>query len=349
MPVEKEQWAVLADNLPATLVTNQPDTGLKPDATPSCTGIDPDTGGYLTYKSSCPSKDPSGGTIAKTVTIGAVVYSQYYSRLWLKNATSTNRLQWGAPNQYNLFLAQGIGEYDFNEDATAILKFMPFGGDKMAVFKSTGAYIVGNANAHSGRFTFSDIIQEAPIAAAANAVELDGIVYFNNTTGLFALLPDGRTIELSEPIRDLFTGSTISPAALTCDYKKKWVILGSALVYDTRNKKLFRYSGSTFAYQTRALSVKTQNAVSVEAVVFEFVRTAETTVTLKFRLKYDDRDWSEEYEVPIVYERGAHQHAWYHVSGPDTGKNVQLQISSFPSTVKLRRILARYTEQQTDS
>ena len=221
---------------------------------------------------------------------------------------------------------------------------LPLDGGTMAVFKSTGAYIIQNASDQGGSFRWGGLIQEAKIAAATHAVELNGTAYVSNTDGLFALKGDGTVEELSLPVR----GEVTAAYALTTDYQRQRIILGSLYALDLASQRWLKYSGSDFHFETRALRGEDGRQVAVDAVRFEYDRTAETTVTLSYDWRVEERDWQTVEKVPLPYGRGTHNEIDDSIRDPDTGQNFQLRLADIPSTVKLRRIWVRVAEWGTN-
>jgi hypothetical protein len=348
MPQDRHEWAILVDALPPTLVTNAPATALKSNETPAATGLDMTAEGYLKTGSI-----PTGTTrVVKTYTSvstpGATPaesadYEWHYNRLWRISGAS---LIYGAPRYTAAYLRQGAGVMDFNEDANSILKIMPIGNGGLAVFKATGAYLIRNASDQGGNFERSDFLQEALISTATHAVELDGAVYFINTNGVFVMEPGGAVKELSYPLK----GSLPTAAAMTADYANRYVIVGATHAYDVKAQRWFKYSGTTFSYQTRAFRQVDADGratgwpVAVNRVDFEYdLASGASDEVIKFKTQCEDRDWSDEYEVQVVNERGDHKRVGLDIE-PDTCREFSLKLTELAAEIKIKRIHIRYVQ-----
>ena len=329
MATRGQGWLEISGDMPPTLVTNAAPTDLKASQTPAATGLSVTAEGYMQTGTI-----PTGITrVAKSYTISAVDYNWYYDRLW--RASSANLLYY-APHYTTVALAQDKGELEFNDDAQSIVTFLPVGNTGLVVFKSTGAYIVPNANSYGGKFQTSEFIQEAKLATATHAAELDGVVYFCSGTNVYAITADGRMTEISFPVR-----GDVTAAAITIDYLNKYVIVGTTHAYDVNTKRWFQYSGSTFSFDTRALRQKDYAPFAVDRVGFVFDSTASGLVEIKFKTRVEDRDWSEEYVLSVASgERGQDQ--WKEFDFPaENGREFQLKITALPSALKIKSIQVR--------
>ena len=329
-------WMMLAGGFPPTLVTNAPSTDLKPAQTPAATGIDATAEGYLKTGTM-----PAAVTkVTKTYTVGGVVYTWYYDRMWkISGAT----LIYGAPDYTDLYLAQEEGLIDFNEDTKDVLAFLPIGTDGLAVFKESGAYIIQNASDRQGRFRVGDFMQEAKIGTATHAAEMDGTVYFCSGTNVYAMTANGQTQEISFPVR-----GQITAAAVTTDPLGKYVIIGSTHAYDVNTKRWFQYSGSTFAYTSPALKQRSGEPFAVDKIGFSFDKTATNPVELKFQTRCESRDWELEQTVTIETGRGGDE--FIAVTGPaQNTRSFQVRVTALASTVKLKTIMILASKFEMDN
>jgi len=333
---EPRSWEVLADKLPPDIVTNLPATALSTGQTPDATGMNCLSEGYIHV-----GVIPTATTrIVKTYTIGSDTYELHYNRLW---RLSTNTIIWNAPEYTTVYLPQGKGSFTFSEDSQTIIKMMPIGAAGLIFFKSTGAYILQNAADPDANWSFSDLIQEANISTATHCVELDGLVYFANNSGLYSIDVSGKVTDLSYQYR-----ANITAAAVTAQYEDKLIIIGDTHAYNTKSKKIFKYSGSTFEFVSRSLQSADGNQFSVDDVIFEIYRSATSDKTLKFITRVEARDWSKEYELLVPYKRGSHENVHWPISA-DTGRSFQLKITSLDSTIKIKRILVRVSHYSAES
>lgn len=334
MPVGQWTWVTLAEGFPPSLVTNRPKTQLEPNQTPYAVGLSISDEGFIV-----------GGTIptattriVKSYTIGSDTYEWHYHRLWRLNASSSI-VHYGAPVYTATYYRQGRGEIDFNEDTPVFLKMLPIGQTGMIFLKSTGAFIVPNAADEQANFIYSDLIQEAKISTATHAIELDGIVYVANTSGVYAIDINANVTEISEPIR-----GQITPAAITADYRNKYVIVGTSYVYDVNYKRWLYYSGSTFQYDSPRLRASEQTTpLAVRDIAFDFDWASgvddETLVSLEFAYQTEDRGWSETQGLNVRKTREQHVHVHQRIA-PDSGREWQMRVVTLPSQLKLKRIAA---------
>lgn len=339
-----DKWSLLGDGFPPTLNTNSPAVTLKPNETPSCTGISVTDEGYIKAGTI-----PSGTTrIVKTYSIGSTTYTWYYNRLWL---ASSGNLVIGAPDYTGIYFKQRQGGIDFPDDTNNIIVLHPIGATALIVFKSTGAYIVPEANDRTGAFMIrgtTEFVQEAKITTSGHSVELDGVVYFCNTDGVFAIDASSQMKELSFPIR-----GTITPAAMTADYKNKLIIVGTTHCYDVNNKRWFKYSGSTFVYQSPSIRNDDGSPFTADRVAFEVLfasgTTDDTLANIAFQYQVEDRPWSTEQTLEIPYTRGAQVFADCDLQEAEVGRDFKIRINSMSTCLSVKRILVRSDRYSTES
>ncbi len=336
---ESYSWVKLTGDTPG-YVTNVPETLLDETQTPNATGLDMTTPGYLKSGTI-----PTGtARIAKTYTVGATVYNLYYRRLW---RTTGSQIIYGAPDYTAVYLPQGRGWIDKNESTNDFITFLPIGNNGLIFFKTDGAYIMSNADSESANFSMSDFIQEAHIATTGYACELDGVVYFANSDGFFAIDAAGSVVELSEPIRGNITAATI-----TADYESKYLMIGTAMAYRVTDKKFFKYSGSTFLYESRKLHNRDNSILAVSSIDFEFDKTSTTQGNITLQINTAERGYGNKtYTLPVRPVRGDEEHASINVPA-ENGLSWQMKITALPSNLKIKNIWARvknYTPESRDS
>ena len=339
---ENGSWVQIAGEFPPKLVTNNPSRKLEMGDTPNCTGISPTDEGYMAT-STIPSVD---ARTVRSYTVGGNAYEWHYDRLW---RFSQSQVIYGAPNYTDVYLPQGAGYFDLNDlDGTTdpILKMLPFGGNAMAFMRAGGTHIVGNADNQSASFNAGNLIEEAKIANATHAVELDGDIYYVNSDGFYLLKAGGDIEDIGFDV-----SGTITPAAVTADYNKKLIRIGNTHIYDVKLKKFFKYSGSTFVYETPEFSID-NDGVTVTDVEFHYDKTSNGYAELKFMTQFEERGYGLEEVIPLESQiRGEEQSAHYQVV-PDTGKTFQLKVTQLPSNIKLTGIfiyLEGYTPESRDS
>jgi len=277
--------------LPSTLNTTMPPTDLSPVETPDCYGLNIEKDGRIA-KGTIPS---GTARVAKTLTISATTYYWHYNRAW---RFSTTNLIFGAPNYNDVYYPQKFGKITLAEDANNILAIVPFGQNQMCIAKSTGCYILSNCADHDGRFERSDLIQELAVPAATKITELDGAIFVSNANGLF-MYRDGETHELTRPVRDGLTN--FASKVLTIDYSKKRIICGTTFVYDVAAKKIFRYSTTKFRFTSRQFHLPDYAPIAVDRFLFVIEHGDTGDGELKYQVKFEDGDWSDDYTVPLRY------------------------------------------------
>ena len=275
---------------PATM-----DAGSSPDAY----GINLDTENRLA-KGSIPT---GTARINKTFTVNSNVYDWVYQRLW---RFSTNELIYGAIHYTDSYYKQGIGKIVYDEDAQAIIEILPFGGDSLAIAKSTGAYVLSNLNDTRGEAFWGrgDIIQEIKLATAVNATELDAAAYFSTTDGLYSLSAQGEVTEITRRVRN--TLGSFSNVALTCDYQKKRIIGTAKFVYDVERQKLYDYGTSGFRYTSPDLHAGDYAPIKVTRMHFAVQNASSPLSDQEFTLQFktEERDWEDAERVDILDDRG---------------------------------------------
>lgn len=335
-------WVQIAGEFPPKLVTNKPSRKLEIGETPNCTGINALAEGYM-QTGTIPTVDTRA---VRTYTIGGTDYEWHYKRLW---RFSQSQVIYGAPDYTSVYFPQGDGYEDLNEvdgASVPILKMLPLGGKDMVFLRSTGSHVFINANDIFGRWFVSDYMQEVSIADATHAVELDGDIYFVNTDGFYKLNTNYEVEDIGYAV-----SGDITPAAVTADYNKKLIRIGATHIYDVKNERFLKYSGSTFVYETPELEIDNEG-LTVTEVEFHFDKTANTAVELQFNVQFEERGYLDvPITVSIENQRGDEQTAHIQIP-PDTGKTFQLKITSLPSTIKLTSIwvyLEGYVPESRDS
>lgn len=335
----KPQWVKLVGDTPG-LVTNTPSSALSEDQVPDATGLDMTVPGYL--KSGT---QPTATTLVqKTYTIGANTYYLHYRRLWRGAST---QIIFGAPEYTSVYYPQGKGWIDCTDDSESVMaRPVPIGTSGLIFFKTTGAYILPSADNLGGNFGNPIFTQEVVISDNSYACELDGLVYFVNTNGLFTVDVQGNVKEISLPI-----DGSVTPAAITVDYANKYVNIGSALSYRVSDGKFFKYSGSTFALYSRKLHNRDNTVLTVSEVDFEFDKSSTASGDIKFKYQTEERGYSLEQTLPVNNVRTQKEHAHIKIP-PDTGISWQLQLTAIPSNLKIKAIWVQvegYTQESRDS
>lgn len=341
MPVAQEDRRnVLMEGTPA-LVTNLPAMQLDEDQSPSVSGISATAEGFLT-KGSIPS-----GTARTVKLFGA--YEWHFNRLWrIDNTGTTPVVRYGAPDYTATYYRQHTGDIEMYHSTANALKIMPF-GNSMAIFKSDGGYVINGANSQAGGWEAGDFQQEMNISTATHCVELDGTIYFINGDGLFALKQDGSTEEVSFAVRG---NSAITAAALTVDYDRKFVVIGTTAVYDVNLKRFYDYS-TAFAFTSRRVTDRTNKPFLVSGVTFVYDVTNTNNGTITFEMQVEERGWSNSQTVTVKPEQREDNESYFtKLQGREKGRSFQLRISDMSSNIKIKRIYIPkkdFTQQSMDS
>lgn len=314
--------------LPPGLNTSVPPTDIAADETPDSYNLSLSKDNRIAVGSV-----PTGTTrIAKTTTVSGTSYLWHYRRLWRFSGTD---LYFGAPDYDDVYYAQRLGKIPFAEDAQSIVAIVPFGEDSIFVAKSTGSYVVGNCLDTRALFLKSDIIQEMRCSSASNIVELDGIVYVSNANGVYAYR-NGNVVEVTRKVRD--DVSTYASVALTADYEKKYIIGGTAFVYEPATDKIFKYQASGFRYTSPQKRMPDWRPFGVDRIVFTIEHSDTEDGTLTYQYRIDDDSWSDEFQVLLPY---ADEKYTVVTEGLDNRRNCsrfQVRLTSLSSTKYIREI-----------
>jgi len=319
------QWVVLASQFPATLDTDTNPTELQDGTTPDAYGLALDNDGLL-----FPAAIPTGTSkITKTYTIGTDIWTWYFRRLWRMTGTE---LQFNSPEYTAIYLIQGRGSMSFNEDSNALTTFFPF-LDNMFVAKSTGGYVIPNANSHIGRFERLNIMENMGATNANNAIEMDGKVYASNAGGVYVF--DGqKTTELTAKVQAVI--ASFASQTLTIQQSRRRIVCGTTGVIDSAGN-LFRYIGTTFRFTTRALTSGDMKPFPVKAVSFMVDNPNQVDGTIVFQVR-NDNDWVDPVTLDIKGQSG--QVYWQEkpLDNLPQSRQFQLRIENMDAGIRVRSI-----------
>jgi len=308
-------------------------------STPDAYGLNLDVEGRLAAGSipTGTARIAKSATTVADVTAATADYTWLYDRLW-KIGSTTTQLLYGAPRYDNFYFKQGLGRWDFNEDANAIIAFIPFGGDSLAIGKSTGSYILSGLTDPRGEdfWRRSDIMQEITLATAANATELDDVAYFSNATGLWAFVGPGKVEEITRPIRNSLTGFT--SLALTCDYGKARVIGSTKFVYDAAKKRLYDYNTTGFLWTSPVFHEDAYQPFYCARLVFMLENTAESDKTFQLALKMESEPWRDPDTLDVLWGEGRYSKLEYEIPFNVNVRRLQIKIPAMDSGVRIRAI-----------
>jgi len=347
------EFVRLAGGFPPGLNSLDETTDLEDGFIPSGTGFDLDADGLITKNVTAPT---GTAAVQKTVTldetgirtggVSSVPFLWHHGRLWnitgRTAATASNLLYVGATNYTDRFY-HAREPIAFDEDAQTILKILPFEPDSLFIAKTTGSYVLRNLSDTRTFFQKTDMIQEMRCPAANRIAELDSVIYVTNASGLMAY-QNGQTKEVSRQIR----GTALSGLAVTVDYGKKFVILGTTYVYDVQRDRWFNYDGSTFSFKTRTHRNPDWSPFSVDRLVFGVKNTGSDDARFSYKYKIEDDSWSDAYTVDVLFDEGEYTTKATTLDDRRVARRFQLEITSMDSGISLRDIFLDVQNHQYD-
>ena len=342
-------WLPLATNFPAGLDTQTDPVALQDGFSPDAYGMDIDYPGRLVSGSI-----PTGtAQVAKTYTIGSNVWSEYFDRMWRINTTPTpDTLLYLATGYLGTTAAyeqmvQGRGAVEFADDAQNILTFLP-AGNNMFVAKSTGGYMIFNANTDGDIKRRSDIEEAMKISNKANCNVLDSLAFASNGNGLMAW--DGnRVVEVTANVRrnkDNSLFSYFQNQALLIDPQKRRVIGTGSFVYDMGMKKLFQWGASGFRFTSRVLTDNRsrkglRRPFIADSIAFHIENTTQAVGTIKFQVRRGRNTWEDEEEIPVRWENDSFTRVEKSLENDFISRQFQIRVTSLPSHVHVHAIDVR--------
>lgn len=290
---QQVRWFPLAKAFPSTLVKDVPADRLEDGQTPNAYGLGLDKPGRL-YKGAIVAGDDKwhigtlpgitsfspavfGRSLPDPTTTGRVEY--FHNRMVVWN-TAGDELWWGALGYGQgatgeaPFFSQGRSYLLFRDDATDanITSVIP-SGDDLYVFKPNSLYMVPGFIDPNGRFERRQIRDDVGVAAEANAVEHDGVIYFSHSTGLYAV-SGGQVVEVTYPIRNNL--GNFGAVELKANYSQNRIVGTDKFIYDLNTKGLYDYGTSGFLWTSQSLVTPDFDPLSVMSVAFE-VEWADTS------------------------------------------------------------------------
>lgn len=290
----KLTWYPLAANFPAGLDSDSNPADLKDGMTPDAYGMGIGQAGLL-YRDVIPI---GAAPIKKTYTIATNIWTWFYKRLW---RVVLANLEYNSPEYTAAILYQDIGKLSFDEDAQPIVTFFPALRDSLFVGKSTGGYIVSNADSAGGRFQHGNIEPAMAITTDGNGLSMNQVAYVSNVNGLQAW--DGQTVKnITKNMTSALT--PFQNKTLTQDIQSRYIIGADSFVYDVEADKLFRYDGSGFRFTTRTLATPRDEPIAVKAVGFVVRNPNGTEGSITYQLKGDENAWRNDNVVKVTYTAG---------------------------------------------
>jgi len=317
--------------LPPGLNTTDAAYDLQADESPDCYGLDMDADGFIA-KGTIPT---GTARVAKTVTLSTTNYYWFYNRLWNMNGTT---LTYGANNYEDIFHPDGLSKFVLDEDAQSIIALAPFGKTDLAVVKTTGAYVLSEANDPRGSWHMRPLMFDQALGAAdSNCVAvLDGVLYVGNAKGIMAYTGQ-KTIEVTAKVRNGLTGLT--NLVLTCDYAKNRVYGGGVLAYDPGRKKLYKYSGTAFRYTTRQFHLPSWNPIMVDRISMIVQHNDTTTGRISYQVKWEDDAWSAVFTIQAPFMEDKYTLITESLAEARMVRKVQFRITDIVGAKRIKQIM----------
>jgi len=329
------QWLKIAGDFPPTLNKEDDPTTLKVNETPAAYGIDINKPTLLKAGAV-----PTGTTaLATTYTIDADTYNWWYNRLWRISGT---QVIFGAPEYTATYYEQDIGHIDLPQGTGDLVAIRPLGQTALIAFKADCFFIINNADRDDANFSVTYYNQRIGLDDATHLVELDGVVYVSNTTGLWSIAYNGDVNEITAPVKN-----NVAPFAsqvLTANYAKKWIIGGTTCAYDTLSKRLFDYSTDGFLYTSPTLTMRRKGSENtpfvVDAIALEVVHDDTTGKQITYQTKVNDRDWNTEVVVDLIPEDGTLTRHLIHFDSQRNGRTFAVRFTAMSAGVAIKNIFA---------
>ena len=332
------QIVPLVTEMPPGLNTAVPAADLPPNEIPAGYGFD------LTVDGKVKKGTIATGTsrVQKTNTVSGVPYLWHGHRLWnITNqtaSTASNVLTIGALNYDDVYYPPSTrhNKVHFSEDTQTILALLPLEPDALMVTKTTGSYIIRNISDTRGYFQFSDLRQELAAGAANRAIVINNVAYVGNATDGIMSYDNFRVTEVSRKIRP--TRATVGALAMTADYERNHLILGSTYVYDAAADKWFNYSSSNFRLTSRTLRNPDFSPFCPIELRFAIEHGDTATGSLQYQVKYEDENWSTEFDVPLPYRVGTYTIVPYSLRDSRECRRFAVRITGLSADKYLRQI-----------
>lgn len=341
MPAPKT--ILLAGDFPPTLNTAKPATELKPNETPDSYGFSLLADGKIKKGTV-----PTGTTrIQKAIAITedsvSIPYLWHGNRLWnitdRTASTASTKLTLGALNYNDVFYPPNtrFHKIPFDNDAQTILAILPIEPDALAVLKTTGGYIIRNLSDTRGFFQTTDIRQEFACKSKSTCAIINNILFTGNATDGITSYENYKINEATRPLRP--DRATIGALAMTVDYERQWLILGSTYVLDVTNGKWFNFSGSSFRYTSRQVRNPNLSPFSVNRVIFEIEHGDTTTGKITYQIRHEKSQWSKSYDVRVPYSEEKYTTVSDELESQNSSQRWQIRITDLSATKYIKSIL----------
>jgi len=282
--------------------------------------------------------------LAASKWVAATIY-WHGQRLWRLNSGT---LEMSAKNYDDHFFkpATRLHKIPYTEDGQSLLAILPIEPDALFVTKSTGGYMIRNISDTRGFFQVSDLIQEMAAGAANRAIAIGNVVYVGNATDGIQSYENFKTTEVSRKIRP--TRATVGALAMTADYERKQLILGSSYVYDIAADKWFNFTGSSFRYTTRRLRNPDWSPFSVQRVIFAIEHGDTTNGVLKYQLRHETSTWGTVMTVNLPYQSELYTTVSESLLDNRSSRKWQMRITSLSSGKYIRQIMMETEDYEQD-
>lgn len=325
--IETPDLTILANGFPPTLNTFTKQTELKPDETPDGYGFD------LTVKGLKQGSCPTGTSQSlRTVTLSNTSYYYLYNRAM---RTSAQTIIYGALDYDDVYVPCKDGAMRFDDDSSNVVSFIPLYQDRLLVTKSDGGYIVSNMVDSRTLFLISSKVPQLACSNASYMISVGGVGYVTNSYGLIGT--DGQGFkELSTPIRNNL--SYVQNAALTADFGKQWVIMGTQMVYDAVTERFYRYSGTSFLYTSPKYHLPSYQPFVAERLIFVYEISGDDDGYLTYSIKYDDEDYGQDFNVIFKNDEGQAESLHEDLQNPRRARAMQIKITAISANLTIKEI-----------
>jgi hypothetical protein len=296
------QWMSLAEQFPATLVTEIAPEKLKDGQTPDAYGMGLEKDGVL-YKSAYTDTGSRYSTWTSESTptnapSGITVWKYQWDRMW-GYVYADRTVYYGAYGNYDSYILQSFGKLIADNESSSLTGVHPF-GKNLAIFKSNYFYHVPNADDTSANFRIY-FAGDQGITGEDKCICLNDIIYFANTSGVWAF--DGqRLIEITEPIRNSLgdvQGGAITN--LNAEFDKARLVGHNSntvkFVLVPRGQGgmgIYTYSGTDFRFTTRSLLSGEGNPLMVDKIALNYEYDSTSQIDVSYQVKINDTWKAEE-------------------------------------------------------
>lgn len=287
------EWIPIAQKFPVTLNKDSAPEAIGDNESPDCYGIGLDKLSYLYVAPSV-----SAGTAWTGIaTISAPTYPpatctwrMAYNKMWgWVTSAGSNTLYVGANGYDTTYIIQGLGYVPCDFESSVITNVVPFGGGKIAIFKSDFLYTIDNADNPGNSFTANFVKQASGLPVASNVIVIDDVLVWANTHGIFSY--NGQNItELTLPIRNNL-GTFVSTAitSITADFEKRRIIglntTGKFVIELGDKPMLYDYSTAGFRFTSKTLVAEDASPLLIDKIGLVYQYNASDSASISLDVK----------------------------------------------------------------